>query len=184
MNRYVKPNAVTEYEIPITLHWQYARESAASSSTDYNVTPEAFFNGIYEDIKENMLAYGFTHVTYQQPLCKKSTDPKYMQFALPQVQHDDQTVIVTIVLRLATYKVNKSSMKPDAKTVKYKDGQYTYTVARWFDVAGIIMETALQLCAFVARMLGSLSEGNLDVIQSLPKHITKKIDNSSYSTIN
>lgn len=149
---YVKPNAVTEYEIPITLHWQYAQERAVSSSTDYNVTPQAFINGIYEDIKENVLAYGFTLVTYQQPLCKKSTDPKYIQFALPQVQHDDQTVIVTIVLRLATYKVNKSSMKRDAKTAKYKDEQYTYTVARWFDVAGIIMETALQLYSF-ARLL-------------------------------
>lgn len=174
MIQYVKQNAVTEYEIPITLHWQYARESVASSSTDYNVTPEAFFNGIYEDIKENLLAYSFTHVTYQQTLCKKPTDPKYIQFALPQVQHDDQTVIVTIVLRLATYKVNKSSMKPDAKTAQYKDGQYTYTVARWFDVAGIIMETALQLCAFVARMLGRLSEGNLDVIQGFPRHNTKE----------
>lgn len=184
MDRYVKPDAVTEYEIPITLHWQYARESAASPSTGYNVTPETLINNIYEDIKENVLAYGFTHVTYRQPLCKKPTDPKYMQFALPQVQHDDQTVIVTIVLRLATYKVNKSSMKRDAKTAKYKDGQYTYTVARWFDVAGIIMETALQLCAFVARMLGSLAEGNLGVIQSFPKHSTKKIGNNSYSTIN
>lgn len=173
MGQYVKQNAVTEYEIPITLHWQYARESVVSSSMSYNVTPEAFFNGIYEDIKENLLAYGFTHVTYQQPLCKKSTDPKYMQFEVPQVQHDDQTVIVTIVLRLATYNVNKSSMKHDAKTAKYKDGQYTYTVARWFDVAGITKETALQLCAFVARMLGNLSEGNLEVIQSLPKHSTK-----------
>lgn len=174
MDRYVKPDAVTEYEIPITLHWQYARESAASPSTGYNVTPETLINNIYEDIKENVLAYGFTHVTYQQPLCKKSTDPKYIQFALPQVQHDDQTVIVTIVLQIATHKANKGIMKPDAKTVKYKDGQYTYTVARWFDVAGITKETALQLCAFVARMLGSLAEGNLDVIQSLPKHITKE----------
>ena len=174
MNQHVKQNAVTEYEIPITLHWQYARESVSSSSADYNVTPEAFFNGIYEDIKENLLAYGFTHVTYQQTLCKKPTDPKYIQFALPSVQHDGQTVIVTIVLRLATYKVNKSSMKPDAETAKYTDGQYTYTVARWFDVAGIIMETTLQLCAFVARMLGSLSEGNIDVIKSFPKHSTKE----------
>lgn len=173
MGRYVKQNAVKEYEIPITLHWQYARESVASSSTDYNVTPEAFFNVIYEDIKENVLAYGFTLVTYQQPLCKKSTDPKYIQFALPQVQQGNQTVIVTIVLRIATHKANKGIMKPDAKTVKYKDGQYTYTVARWFDVAGITKETALQLCAFVARMLGRLSEGNIEVIQSLPKHITK-----------
>lgn len=178
MNRCVKPYAVTEYEIPITLHWQYARESVASSSTNYNVTPEALINGIYEDIKENVLAYGFTLVTYQQPLCKKSTDLKDMQFALPQVQHDNQIVIVTIVLRLATYKVNKSSMKPDDKTAKYKDGQYTYTVARWFDVAGILMETPLQLCAFVARMLGSLCEGNLGVIQCFPKH------SNSYSTIN
>lgn len=173
MGRYVKQNAVTEYEIPITLHWQYSRESVESSSTDYNVTPESFFNGIYDDIKENVLAYGFTLVTYQQPLCRKSTDPKYMQFEVPRVQQDDRTVIVTIVLRLATYKVNKSDMKPDAKTAKYKDGQYTYTVARWFDVAGIIMETTMQLCAFVARMLGSLSEGNLDVIQGFPKHSTK-----------
>ena len=90
------------------------------------------------------------------------------------MQEDDVTVIVTIVLRIATHKANKGIMKPDAKTVKYKDGQYTYTVARWFDVAGITKETALQLCAFVARMLGSLAEGNLDVIQSLPKHITKE----------
>lgn len=174
MNRYVKPNAVTEYEIPITLHWQYARESVASPSTDYNVTPQAFINGIYEDIKENVLAYGFTLVTYQQPLCKKSTDARYIRFELPEMQEDDVTVIVTIVLRIATHKANKGIMKPDAKTVKYKDGQYTYTVARWFDVAGITKETALQLCAFVARMLGSLAEGNLDVIQSLPKHITKE----------
>lgn len=184
MNRYVKPNAVTEYEIPITLHWQYARESVASPSTGYNVTPETLINSIYEDIKENVLAYGFTLVTYQQPLCKKSTDPKCMQFEVPQASHDNQTVIVTIVLRIATYKANNSSMKSDAKTAKYKDGQYTYTVARWFDVAGIIMETALQLCAFIARMLGSLSEGNLGVIQSFPKHSTKKINNNSYSTIN
>lgn len=174
MNRYVKPNAVTKYEIPITLHWQYARKSVASPSTDYNVTPQAFINGIYEDIKENVLAYGFTLVTYQQPLCKKSTDARYIRFELPEMQEDDVTVIVTIVLRIATHKANKGIMKPDAKTVKYKDGQYTYTVARWFDVAGITKETALQLCAFVARMLGSLAEGNLDVIQSLPKHITKE----------
>lgn len=89
------------------------------------------------------------------------------------MQEDDVTVIVTIVLRIATHKANKGIMKPDAETAKYKDGQYTYTVARWFDVAGIIMETTLQLCAFVARMLGSLSEGNLEVIQSFPKHNTK-----------
>lgn len=184
MDRYVKPDAVTEYEIPITLHWQYAQESVASSSTNYNVTPEAYINDIYEDIKENVLAYGFTLVTYQQPLCKKSTDPKYMQFEVPQASHDNQTVMVTIVLRLATYKVNKSSMKPDAKTAKYKDGQYTHTVARWFDVAGIIKETDIQLYAFVAILLGRLSEGNLDVIQCFPKHSTKKIGNNSYSTIN
>lgn len=174
MKRYVKQKHILEYTVPITLYWEYVQESVAASSTNYNVTPESLIDGIYEDIKENVLAYGFKLITTQQPGSKKSTDPKYMQFALPQVQHDDQTVIVTIVLRLATYKVNKSSMKRDAKTVKYKDGQYTYTVARWFDVAGITKETALQLCAFVARMLGSLAEGNLDVIQSLPKHITKE----------
>lgn len=55
MDRYVKPDAVTEYEIPITLHWQYARESAASPSTGYNVTPETLINNIYEDIKETCL---------------------------------------------------------------------------------------------------------------------------------
>lgn len=169
MNRYVKPNAVTEYEIPITLHWQYARESVASPSTGYNVTPETLINSIYEDIKENVLAYGFTLVTYQQPLCKKSTDPKCMQFEVPQASHDNQTVIVTIVLRIATYKAGQRN---------------TYTVAKWFDVAGIIMETAIQLYAFVAIMLGRLSEGNLGVIQSFPKHSTKKINNNSYSTIN
>lgn len=173
MKRYVKQNAVTEYVVPITLHWEYVQDSIAASSTYDNVTPESLIDGIYEDIKENVLAYGFTLVTYQQPGSNKSTSPKYMQFELPQVQHNDVTVIVTIVLRIATYNVDKSSMKRDAKTAKYKDGQYTYTVARWFDVAGITKETALQLCAFVARMLGSLSEGNLDVIQSLPKHSTK-----------
>lgn len=159
MNRYVKPDAVTEYEIPITLHWQYSQESVASSSTNYNVTPEAYINDIYEDIKENVLAYGFTLVTYQQPEYKKPTDPKYVQFEVSQASHDNQTVIVTIVLRIATYKAEQSN---------------TYTVAKWFDVAGIIMETAIQLYAFVAIMLGRLSEGNLDVIQGFPKHSTKK----------
>ncbi len=169
MERYVEPNAVTEYEIPITLHWQYAQGSISSSSTNYNVTPEAYINDIYEDIKENVLAYGFTLVTYQQPGYKKPTDTKYMQFELSQALHDNQTVIVTIVLRIATYKAGQSN---------------TYTVAKWFDVAGIIMETAIQLYAFVAIMLGRLSEGNLDVIQGFPKHSTKKIGNNSYSTIN
>lgn len=174
MKRYVKQNAVTEYVIPITLHWEYVQENIAASSTDYNVTPEALINGIYEDIKENVLAYGFKLITTQQPGSKRSTDARYIRFELPEVQDEDVTVIVTIVLRIATHKANKGIMKPDAKTAKYKDGQYTYTVARWFDVAGITKETALQLCAFVARMLGSLAEGNLDVIQSLPKHSTKR----------
>lgn len=173
MKRYVKRNAVTEYVVPITLHWEYVQESIAASSTYDNVTPESLIDGIYEDIKENVLAYGFKLITTQQPVSKRSTDARYIRFELPEVQEDDVTVIVTIVLRIAMYKANKGIMKPDAKTAKYKDGQYTYTVARWFDVAGITKETALQLCAFVARMLGSLSEGNLDVIQSLPKHSTK-----------
>ena len=138
----------------------------------HQVQATTFINNIYEDIKENVLAYGFTLVTYQQPGCNKSTDPKYMQFEVPEVQHNNQTVIVTIVLRIATYNVNNSIMKCDAKTAKYKDGQYTYTVARWFDVAGIIKETDIQLYAFVAIMLGRLSEGNLDVIQGFPKHST------------
>lgn len=60
------------------------------------------------------------------------------------------------------------------KLLSTKTGQYTYTVARWFDVAGIIKETDIQLYAFVAIMLGRLSEGNLDVIQFFPKHITKE----------
>ena len=151
------------------MHWQYAQGSIASSSTNYNVTPEAYINDIYEDIKENVLAYGFTLVTYERPGCNKSTDPKYIQFEIPQVQHNDETVIVTIVLRIATYKAGQSN---------------TYTVAKWFDVAGIIKETDIQLYAFVAIMLGRLSEGNLDVIQGFPKHSTKKIGNNSYSTIN
>lgn len=174
MNRYVKQTAVTEYVIPITLHWEYVQESIAASNAKGSVTPEKLIDGIYEDIKENVLAYGFKLITTQQLGSKRSTDARYIRFELPEVQEDDVTVIVTIVLRIATHKANKGIMKPDAKTVKYKDGAYTYTVARWFDVAGITKETAIQLCAFVARMLGSLSEGNLDVIQSLPKHSTKK----------
>ena len=173
MKRYVKQKAILEYTIPITLHWEYVQESITASSTDGSVTPESLIDGIYEDIKENVLAYGFKLITTQQPGSKRSTDARYIRFELPEVQEDDVTVIVTIVLRIATHKANKGIMKPDAKTAKYKDGQYTYTVTRWFDVAGITKETALQLCAFVARMLGSLSEGNLDVIQSLPKHSTK-----------
>lgn len=173
MKRYIKQNAVTEYVIPITLHWEYVQESIAASSAEGSVTPEKLIDGIYEDIKENVLAYGFKLITTQPPGSKRSTDARYIRFELPEVQEDDVTVIVTIVLRIATHKANKGIMKPDAKTAKYKDGQYTYTVARWFDVAGITKETALQLCAFVARMLGSLSEGNLEVIQSLPKHSTK-----------
>lgn len=174
MKRYVKQTHILEYTVPITLYWEYVQESIAASSTDYNVTPESLINGIYEDIKENVLAYGFKLITTQQPGSKRSTDARYIRFELPEMREDDVTVIVTIVLRIATHKANKGIMKPDVKTAKYKDRQYTYTVARWFDVAGITKETALQLCAFVARMLGSLSEGNLEVIQSLPKHSTKE----------
>ena len=174
MKRYVKQKHILEYTVPITLYWEYVQESIAASSTHCNVTPESLIDGIYEDIKENVLSYGFKLITTQQPGSKRSTDARYIRFELPEMQEDDVTVIVTIVLRIATHKANKGIMKPDAKTVKYKDGQYTYTVARWFDVAGITKETALQLCAFVARMLGRLAEGDIEVIQSLPKHITKE----------
>ena len=173
MKRYVKQSAVVEYIIPITLHWEYVQERIAASDTDNSVTPEKLINGIYEDIKENVLAYGFTLITNQPPGSKRPTDARYIRFELPEVQDDDKTVVVTIVLRIATHKANKGIRKPDIQTAKYKDGKYTYTVARWFDVAGITKETAIQLCAFVARMLGSLAEGNLDIIQSLPKHSTK-----------
>lgn len=71
MKRYVKQKHILEYTVPITLYWEYVQESVAASSTDYNVTPESLIDGIYEDIKENVLAYGFKLITTQQPGSKR-----------------------------------------------------------------------------------------------------------------